>query len=209
MLSPTTHPKMSARGVPKWPRSASHRPLLPIVVLGNQVASTLVWLWWIIDLHRFEFESGRFRWFYSICSCVENRICLSHGVQVTCATWWAVTRIVVGVGDLVQRTRDGQAQVGYSVAGRSRGQVTLCAVYTVHKETRKADFLVWPQNQGWWFVSGLASKPLGRVSWFVPQNRQLRFGAFGLKITATISWFGPQNQAGYGMSVVPQNRWED
>jgi hypothetical protein len=24
----------------------------------------------------------------------------------------------------------------------------------------------------------------------------------------TISWFGPQNQAGYGLLVAPQNRWE-
>jgi hypothetical protein len=30
-------------------------------------------------------------------------------------------------------------------------------------------------------------------------------GDFGLKITATISWFGSQNQAGFGLSVVPQN----
>jgi hypothetical protein len=28
-------------------------------------------------------------------------------VQVTSATWWATIRIVAGVGDLVQRTRDG------------------------------------------------------------------------------------------------------
>jgi hypothetical protein len=96
----------------------------------------------------------------------------------------------------------------------------LCAVYTVHEETRSVDFLVEPQNQGLWFVSGLASKPLGqflpvwpqnrwlRVSRFGPQNRQLRFGDLGLKITATVSWFGPQNQVGYGLSVAPQNRWE-
>jgi hypothetical protein len=57
------------------------------------------------------------------------------------------------------------AQVGYSVAGRSRGRVTLCAVCTWHVETRGASFLVEPQNQGRRFVSGLASKPLGRVSW--------------------------------------------
>jgi hypothetical protein len=25
----------------------------------------------------------------------------------------------------------------------------------------------------------------------------------------TVSWFEPQNQAGYGLSVAPQNRWED
>jgi hypothetical protein len=25
----------------------------------------------------------------------------------------------------------------------------------------------------------------------------------------TVYWFGPQNQAGYALSVAPQNRWED
>jgi hypothetical protein len=29
-----------------------------------------------------------------------------------------------------------------------------------------------------------------------------------LKITATVSWFGPQNQAGFSLSVAPQNRRE-
>jgi hypothetical protein len=87
--------------------------------------------------------------------------------------------------------------------------VTLCAICTVHRETRSAEFLVWPQNQGRWFVSGLASKSLGQVSWFRTQNRQLQFGDLDLKITATTSWFGPQNQAGYDWSVVPQNRRED
>jgi hypothetical protein len=43
-------------------------------------------------------------------------------------------RIVVVVGDLVQRSRDSQAQVKYSVAGRSEGRVMLCAVYTAHEE---------------------------------------------------------------------------
>jgi hypothetical protein len=54
------------------------------------------------------------------------------------------------------------AQVGYSVAGRSRGRVASCAVCTWHMETRSACFLVEPQNQGRWFVSGLALKPLGQ-----------------------------------------------
>jgi hypothetical protein len=53
-------------------------------------------------------------------------------------------------------------QVGYSVAGRSRGRVALCVICTVHIKTRSAGFLVEPQNQGRRFVSGLASKPLGR-----------------------------------------------
>jgi hypothetical protein len=47
-------------------------------------------------------------------------------------------------------------QVGYSVAGRLRGQVTSCVVCIVHVETRSAGFLVEPQNQGRRFVSGLA-----------------------------------------------------
>jgi hypothetical protein len=55
-------------------------------------------------------------------------------------------------------------QVGYSVAGRSRGRVAPCAVCTVHVETMSASFLVDPQNQGRRFVSVLASKSLGRFS---------------------------------------------
>jgi hypothetical protein len=54
------------------------------------------------------------------------------------------------------------AQVGYSVAGRSRDRVVPCAVCIVHVETRSVGFLVEPQNQGRRFVSGLASKSLGR-----------------------------------------------
>jgi hypothetical protein len=56
------------------------------------------------------------------------------------------------------------AQVEYSVAERSGGQVMLCAICTVHVEMRSAGFLVEPQNQGRWFVSGLASKPLKKIS---------------------------------------------
>jgi hypothetical protein len=64
------------------------------------------------------------------------------------------------------------AQVGYSVAGRSRGQVAPRAVCTVHVEMRSASFLVEPQNQGRWFglkitrtiFIGLALKPVVTVS---------------------------------------------
>jgi hypothetical protein len=54
------------------------------------------------------------------------------------------------------------AQVGYSVVGRSRGRVTPCAVCIWHMETRSTNFLVESQKQGKQFVSGLASKSLGR-----------------------------------------------
>jgi hypothetical protein len=78
------------------------------------------------------------------------------------------------------------AQVGYSMTGPSRGWVTPCAVCTVHVETRSANFLVEPQNQGRRFVSGLATKPLG---WFLI--------GFGIKTD------------GDGLLVVwPQNHWD-
>jgi hypothetical protein len=56
---------------------------------------------------------------------------------------------------------------------------------------------------------GLASKSAVMVSRFGPQNRRLRFGDLCLKITVTVSWFGTQNQAGFGLSVAPQNRWRE
>jgi hypothetical protein len=43
---------------------------------------------------------------------------------------------------LGEEGQDGQAQVGYSVAKRSTGRVTLCAICTVHKEARSVGFLV-------------------------------------------------------------------
>jgi hypothetical protein len=73
---------------------------------------------------------------------LENHICLSRGVQVAGASWRAVMRIIAGVGDLVQRTEDGQAQVRYAVIGRSGGRVMSCAVCTVHEGTQNAGFLV-------------------------------------------------------------------
>jgi hypothetical protein len=61
---------------------------------------------------------------------VENRVCLSRGVQVVGAVWRAVTRIMAGVGDLVQRTNDGRTGrvFGGRVIRRSDG-----AVYSLHR----------------------------------------------------------------------------
>jgi hypothetical protein len=46
--------------------------------------------------------------------------------------WQAMMRIEVGVGDLVRRIGDDQAQVGSSMAGRSGVWVTPCAICIVH-----------------------------------------------------------------------------
>jgi hypothetical protein len=46
----------------------------------------------------------------------------------------AATRIEVGLGDLVLRIGDDQAQGRYSVAGRLGGRVTPCAIHIIHVE---------------------------------------------------------------------------
>jgi hypothetical protein len=50
---------------------------------------------------------------------------LSHGVQVVGAAWHVATRIMAGVGDLVQRTGDGRTSqiLGDRVIERSGGAV--------------------------------------------------------------------------------------
>jgi hypothetical protein len=63
---------------------------------------------------------------------VENHVCLSHVVQLTGAACWAATRIMVGVEDLVQKTRNistGQV-LGDQMIGRS-GDV-ICGLYRAH-----------------------------------------------------------------------------
>jgi hypothetical protein len=54
---------------------------------------------------------------------------LSRGVQVVGAAWRAVTRIVGGVGDLVQRTEDGR--IGWVLGGRGmeRSDGAMCGLH--------------------------------------------------------------------------------
>jgi hypothetical protein len=55
-------------------------------------------------------------------------------------------------------------------------------------ETRSAGFLVEPQNQGWWFVSGLASKPLGQFgSGLASKPVATVFSGLASKLVATVS----------------------
>jgi hypothetical protein len=58
-------------------------------------------------------------------------------------TWQATMTIEAGVGNLVRRIGDDQAQVGYSMDRPSGGRVTSCAIRIVHvKEMRSAGFLI-------------------------------------------------------------------
>jgi hypothetical protein len=82
-------------------------------------------------------------------------------VQVADAAWYAATRIMVGVGDLVQRIGDGRTSRVLSGRVIERSNDAVCGLHRA-VETRSAGFLVEPQNQGQRFISGLTSKPLRR-----------------------------------------------
>ena len=86
---------------------------------------------------RFEFESGTFRVCYLYFVRLENRVCLSRGVQVAGAAWCAATRIVAGVGDLVQRTGDGRT--GRVLGGRAieRSGGAVCGLYRAHGDEER------------------------------------------------------------------------
>jgi hypothetical protein len=89
------------------------------------------------------------------------------------------------------------AQVGYSVAGRSRGRVALCAVCTWHVETRSVGFLVEPQNQGGGEFPGLGLKTgsSGLVIWISKSPR--RFLGLSLKIKqASVFWLRHKTDGG-------------
>jgi hypothetical protein len=60
---------------------------------------------------------------------LDNRVCLSRGVQVAGAAWRAATRIVAGVGDLMQRTGDGRT--GWVLGGRAieRSGDAVCGLH--------------------------------------------------------------------------------
>jgi hypothetical protein len=68
---------------------------------------------------------------------LENRVCLSRGVQVAGAAWRAVTRIVEGVGDLVQRTGDGHT--GRVLGGRTieRSGDVVCGLHHAREEEER------------------------------------------------------------------------
>jgi hypothetical protein len=89
---------------------------------------------------------------------LHNCVCLSRGVQVVGAAWWAAMRIMVGVGDLVQRIGDGHT--GRVLGGRMvrrLGDVMCGLHHSRGDEERRVSWLslktkvdgllvVWPQN---------------------------------------------------------------
>jgi hypothetical protein len=63
------------------------------------------------------------------------------------------------------------------------------------------DFLVDPQNQGRWFISGLASKPLGWFLWFGLKIGGDGFSGWAAKPMATVSWLSLKTKVVEGFPV--------
>jgi hypothetical protein len=81
-------------------------------------------------LLRFEFKFETVHLFYLyLLFHLENHVCLSHGVQVTGATWHAAMRIMSGVGDLMQRTEDGRTTRVLDDRTIERSGVAVCDLH--------------------------------------------------------------------------------
>jgi hypothetical protein len=80
-------------------------------------------------LARFQFKSGTFQFLPLSLFRLENHVCLSPGVQVTGAVSRVATRIMAGVGDLMQRIGDGRT--GRILGGRTIGRSgdAACGLY--------------------------------------------------------------------------------
>jgi hypothetical protein len=92
-------------------------------------------------LTRFEFESGTILFIFLLSLFhLENYVCLSRGAQVAGAAWRAATRIVTGVGDLVQRT--GGGRIGRVLGGRAidRSGGALCGLHRARGD-KEREFL--------------------------------------------------------------------
>jgi hypothetical protein len=69
--------------------------------------------------------------------CLENRVCLSHGVLVAGAAWRVATRTVTKVRDLVQRIRDDRT--GQVLGGRAveRSGDAVCGLHHAHRDEER------------------------------------------------------------------------
>jgi hypothetical protein len=134
---------------------------------------------------------------------LENHVCLSRGVQVAGAAWCAATRIMTGVGDLVQRTGDGR--IGQVLVGRAIER-SGGAVYSLHHacgddEHGFLGLALKPRSTVCeWFglktthtiFAGLASKPVATASGGLASKPDaMVFLQFGFKTGGDcFSWFG-------------------
>jgi hypothetical protein len=63
--------------------------------------------------------------------------CLSCGVQVAGAAWHVAMRIMTGVGDLMQRTRDGRTSQVLSGRAIERSGGTVCYLHRARGDEKR------------------------------------------------------------------------
>jgi hypothetical protein len=129
-------------------------------------------------------------------------------------------RIDVGVGDLVRRIRDDQAQVSGQKIKRlgdvvchlhhTCGGDETC-VFSSLASKPVAMVTQWFGHKTTVTISWFGLKSTAIISWFGPQNQGRRFGDLGLKITTIVSWFGPQNHSrrfgDLGLKIIVTVSW--
>jgi hypothetical protein len=146
-------------------------------------------IWWGLNLN-----TGQFYFVFLLSLFhLENRVCLSRGVHVVGAAWRAVTRIMAGLLDLVQRKGDGRA--GRVLGGRAieRSGGAMCGLHCVRGDEERR-FLGWALKPRSTVFSGLASKPVATV-----------FSSLASKLVATVSP-GLASKLVVGFLVKPQNQ---
>jgi hypothetical protein len=145
-------------------RNLSEKPIgqfLGLIVMSHWLGE--IWIW---------IQNSFVCFTFIFISWLDNQVWLSRGVQVAGAAWSIVTRIVIGVGDLVQRTDDGQAQVGYLVIGRSGN--TVCGLHCAHRDEERG-FLGW------------VLKPRSTIyQWFDLKTTRTVCQRFGIKTTVMV-----------------------
>jgi hypothetical protein len=194
--------------------------------LRNEVISTIVWLWWVIDLSWFEFESMIFWIFYPIiCSCGELCLLVSWCVGDRC-------NMASSDEDLGRSRRPGAEDRGWSSTSRvlggwtiERSGDTMCGRHRAQRneehrflgwasKPRSAGFSVWASKSAatvWWFESQnhrdgflfWASKPSGL--WFVSYaTKSMGGGWHGTRVKDLVACFA-WKQVGLGFLSLPQN----
>jgi hypothetical protein len=71
---------------------------------------------------------------------VDNHVCLSHGVQVASAAWHAAARIMIGVGDLVQKIGDGHTGRVLDGWAIKRSSSIVCSLHRAHGDEKRGFF---------------------------------------------------------------------
>jgi hypothetical protein len=167
---------------------------LGLIVMSHWLGKVWIWIWDSSVVLHLSFVH------------LENRVFLSCGVQVVGATWRAAMRIIAGVGDLVQRTRDGHT--GWVLGDRAieKSSGAVCGLHRARGD-EECGFLGWASKLRstvcLWFglkttgmvFSGLASKSVATVCPVSPQNQWQRFLGWASKPRWwSVSQFGPQNR---------------